>query len=368
MAIDYPEEFEELRRRIELLEAMLSAIIDADGYDLREFLKYGRSRDDDYFGKFFSKRSRRPQMPEDFRRLIDRYYYRREEAFREILFRIDHSDERQDNTNKRISSAVNDIGEAASQLRGDVDRLDSLININSSEMHRWLSLQSLGLDLAEINITRYVPMRVYISEVPEGGVESVSAAINQFIENFGFEISDDFPGEDGSWFKKWFVKTKDVVSQPEVKERLGKIERALELKGLGLPQAEIDAKQMGAISELNKSLENIPSAAFQVGSLLYVKIQIDGQSTVMARTLTQSEMIVLENNQGLLSSPATCMSKLAKLCRKHTANNEGKSDGIGSQATEGMLDVVYKRKADDNARQLPYIPGDPSDHESDPLD
>ena len=110
------------------------------------------------------------------------------------------------------------------------------------------------------------------------------------------------------------MRTKEVASQPEVADRLAKIERALDIKGLGTPQAEIDNKQAGAIAALTTALANTPSAAIQVGSILYLKLTINGDAVVQARTLTQRELIVLESNQNLLNSPATIMTELSRLC------------------------------------------------------
>jgi hypothetical protein len=57
-----------------------------------------------------------------------------------------------------------------------------------------------------------------------------------------------------------------------VLERLEKIERAVELKGLGQPQAEIDKKQAAPVASLLKAVEKIPKAAIQAGSILLVKL------------------------------------------------------------------------------------------------
>jgi hypothetical protein len=174
-------------------------------------------------------------------------------------------------------------------------------------------LQSLGLDLTHVRIRRYVPLRVYLSDANDNLVESVSTAINEVAGGFGFEISDEFPETLGSWFKNWFVKTKEVASQPEVAERLQKIERALQLKGLDLPQAEVDQKQANAAAKLMKAVEHVPNAAIQVGSILLVKLPSPNGPIIQIKTLTQRELIAIENDQTLLSSPDTLLQKLANL-------------------------------------------------------
>ena len=182
------------------------------------------------------------------------------------------------------------------------------------EMHGFLAIQTLGLNLTDVPLPRYVPMRVYLSEADASQVEAVSGALQSFAEGSGFTISDEFPEEKGSWFKKWFGKTKEAVTQPEVVCRLEKMERALEMKRLHEPQAEIDKKQAEAVATLVKSLEGIPTAAMQIGSLLFVKLQSpDGKPCIQVRSLTQRELVHLERNPKVLASPSDVFQRLAEV-------------------------------------------------------
>jgi hypothetical protein len=96
------------------------------------------------------------------------------------------------------------------------------------------------------------------------------------------------------------LATRDDRDAVQGRKRLSKIERAVELRGLGLPQAEIDEKQASAVSALINAIGSIPSAAIQSGSILLLKLTVDGQATIQVRTLSQREMIVLENHQDCL--------------------------------------------------------------------
>jgi hypothetical protein len=108
--------------------------------------------------------------------------------------------------------------------------------------HAFLAAQSQGLDLAETPLPRFLPLRVYLSEDTPEIVESVKKAISGVLDVQGLEIADDFPAETGSWWKKWMVRSKDFLTQDEVAERLNKIERAVEMKVLHEPQADVDKK------------------------------------------------------------------------------------------------------------------------------
>jgi hypothetical protein len=266
-----------------ILEAEVPGVHPLDRYFDRPFFQKGRARGDIHSLEY----------------LVDRYY-RRGTFFDEI--------------GKRINELSSDQARLSKDVDDGIEQIKKDSSVLAADLHHWLAIQSLGLDLSDVKISRFIPMRVYLSDVPDEGIEGVVAAIGEFVEAFGFEVADTFPEVRGSWYKKWFVKTKEVASQPEVEKRLSKIERAVELRGLGLPQAEIDERQASAVSALINAIGPIPSAAIQSGSILLLKLIVDGQATIQVRTLSQREMIVLENHQDLLDSPKDILGKLAKLC------------------------------------------------------
>jgi hypothetical protein len=313
MAVNAPEDFQSLRRRVERLEAVLAAIMTAE--------LPRSSRDRDLYIDMFLNRPEQSPESRQFQSLLDQYHYGREEVFHEVFERLNKLDRVQRELGGKLDQVRREFRDRQEELSRKIDALDAQTKSSSAELHRWLSIQSLDLATKGVRLDRFVPMRVYLSDIPDSGLDPVTEAIDRLIEAFGFEVSDDFPEVLGSWFKKWFVKTKEVASQPEVAERLAKVERALELKGLGSPQADIDQKQASAVAALTSSLEKVPAAAMQVGSILYLKQTIDGQTVIQVRTLTQRELLILENNQDLLNSPTTVMTKLAQMCARDAITN-----------------------------------------------
>lgn len=330
------DRYEELLRRIVRVEVLASLAFvgsdgDADG-ETRYFLsRYFR----DYYrrGSSFEKQSRFPDDAFEF--LLDRLSRTRYPRWGRLERDFSQFQGQQSEINQGLENQIEDVrgrlGEVMSSVESLVQRNADL----SAGTHEWLAIQSLGIDAAEVKISRFVPLRVYLSDTPGRAVEDVSDAISKLLEAFSFEISDDFPPIRGSWFKKWFAKTVDVATQPEVIERLEKIERAVELKGLGQPQADIDKKQSEAVARLLKAVESIPNAAIQAGSILLVKITSKSGPVIQVRTLTQRELIHLENNQKLLSSPADLLEKLSELCQ---ASDRLKSlDGLEGQTAKKRL-------------------------------
>ncbi len=307
--------------RVEFLEYIIEAIL-ADERRLwssPNLFKRGRSID-------------RDEIAYRARRLFDeRHYY-----FERFDDRLDELGREQGRIRELVESArkdqVYELKDPVYELAVGLDQADARHAALSAELHHWLSIQSLGLDTAEAKLRRIVPLRVYLSEVPKEGTSAIVAAVDELMAAFGFEVTDEFPEILGSWYKKWFARTKEFASQPEVEQRLQKIERAVELRGLGVPQAEIDEKQANAIATLITSLGTTGSAAIQSGSILLLKLSVNGKSAIQAKTLTQREIMLLENNQGLLDSPESVLGKLASLCAKDLKKSAGEAL---EEATEG---------------------------------
>lgn len=269
-------------RRLELLFFTLLVSLGDDGYDDELWFESGhlfrRYRERDFFDHpefdFFLERlqdRRRRQQPESLVRQIE------------------------------------DLRREVASLKGKTDDLQI-------DTHSFLAIQALGLPTERVQSVRFVPVRAYIDETPEGAIDSISTALEQVLVAYGFAVADEFPEIKGSWFKKWFAKSKEALSQPEVIERLEKIERAVEIKAIDRPQADVDEKQAGAIAKLIKCLEKVPNAAVQAGSVLVVKLTTPNGPIIQARTLSQEEMIELENNQLLLQDPADVLRKLSAAC------------------------------------------------------
>jgi hypothetical protein len=304
------DRYEQLRRRLARVEAVLVSLTflgpdvvdDETRHFLRRFLRdYDRdwpSADPDHELAYF----------------LDRAVGRASRQSSRIQNLVEFQG-RQAEINQGLEQRVGAFQETLDKVSHTIDSLENKNSVLSADTHRWLAFQSLGIDTSEVRLTRFLPLRVFLSDTPGRAIEDISSAIDKLLEAFDFEVSDDFPALHGSWFKKWFAKTTEVATHPEVLERLEKIERAVELKGLGQPQAEIDKKQADAIARLLKAVEKIPNAAIQAGSILLVKLTSSNNPVVQVRTLTQRELIHLENNQQLLTSPADVLEKLSKLCQ-----------------------------------------------------
>ncbi len=236
-------------------------------------------------------------------------------------FIVDKYEKKRDFADKRkdIDHKINNINNHIKYMAREGDILQEAITeieenqkTISSELHHYLSNQFLGTDLNSIKLNRFIPVRIYLSDDNDNDIDSITDSTTQLLNEFYFEFSDDFPAEKGSWWKKWFAKSKDTLTHPEVKNRLEKIERAIDNKGLHKPQSEINKNQADAISVLTNSIKDIDSVAIQAGSLLLVKTtNKDYQTSLQVKTLTTKELIYIENNQQILHRPERTLELLS---------------------------------------------------------
>jgi hypothetical protein len=168
-------------------------------------------------------------------------------------------------------------------------------------------------------LIRFIPVRIYIQDAGAAeGLKSIANETKIGILNFlDLSIADEFPAETGSWWERFVAKTNTAITQPEVNERLQKLERAIELKGLNLPQSEIDKNEANAISTIITAIQDVTSVTVQSGTILLFKLtDKEGKTHIHARTLSQLEMIYLEKNQHILKEqPGDVLKQLAEFNR-----------------------------------------------------
>jgi len=155
-----------------------------------------------------------------------------------------------------------------------------------------------------------VPINIYSSIDNKEKTDEISKAVKLLAKILELNIDEDPPAESGSWIKRFLTSTKESLSEPEVQERLNKVEKALELQALNKPISEIDKNQAEAISAVIKSIENVESAVLRIGSLIILKQTIDGNPKIFARTLTVKELQFIDKHPEMLSKPDSIMALL----------------------------------------------------------
>ncbi|WP_143264000.1 hypothetical protein [Amycolatopsis kentuckyensis] len=136
-------------------------------------------------------------------------------------------------------------------------------------------------------------------------------SVDTIAQYLGYGDPENVETKRGSIFRKWTAKVKKAATSEEMRERLDKIERAIELQGLVLPQADADLKSAQAVSGLIKDLAEIPSACIRIGSLFLVKYQTSHGPVLLTRNLSVKEMQALERFPEIQKEPSKALELLA---------------------------------------------------------
>ncbi|WP_410634418.1 hypothetical protein [Amycolatopsis sp. cmx-4-83] len=149
-----------------------------------------------------------------------------------------------------------------------------------------------------------IPVRIWL-EGESGSVE-VQDAVKNLLNSQGFTVVRAYPAQQGSWRRSFVFRLRRASSSEEMRRRLEKVERGIELQLLTKNQAHVDQAQGDAVAKLLVALEASPTAMVQIGSVLIVKI--DGVPLV--RNLTQTEIAMLDRDPSLLDNPRSVLRAL----------------------------------------------------------
>jgi hypothetical protein len=247
-----------------------------------------------------------PELDIVLRRSLRHPYSRR----RELQERVVSSDRRISDLSETVERVSANVKELAEAFGAQMTALD----VHRREAHGYFWLMSSGADINKVAITRYIPVRLYVSDpVPEAStLRRISLGLEELLGGVGFEKADEFPEQSGSWYKRLILRSKEAVTQKEVADRLKKVERAAEIAYLDKPQAEANQCQAEAASSLLTALKETRHACAQAGSLLVIKTTVNGEEAVVVRTLTPVELKELEENQGMLHRPGEILEWLQR--------------------------------------------------------
>jgi hypothetical protein len=226
-----------------------------------------------------------------------------------------------------MEDQLSEIADESNRTRMEFSRSIDAVS-DSLKTLEWVL--SVGVSAAEVKAERSIPVRIYLSDNVASDITSpIIKSIVLALESLAFQKDIELPEESGSWWKRIWMKSKELATQEEIQERLIKIERIAETKLLDKPQAEANKDHAAAVATIMKSLENVSSACVQIGNILLVK-HTSGtnksakSASVMVRTLNAVEMRALEKNQTLLRDPARIIQKLEHMC----ANEHGSGTQI----------------------------------------
>jgi hypothetical protein len=143
----------------------------------------------------------------------------------------------------------------------------------------------------------------------------VAARVIRALDTLASELGYEGPLDEvivrGSIWRRAKAALRRGVTSDEVKNRLTKVERALELKSIDALQAEVDGKAVAAVVELVGSLQDVPQACIRVGSILLLKFSDEKGPVLMVRSLSQLEIRALERFPEIQTRPRIALEALA---------------------------------------------------------
>lgn len=139
----------------------------------------------------------------------------------------------------------------------------------------------------------------------------VFEALDDLVEILGYNRPENEDIRRGSFWRQASAWMRKAVGSDEVKDRLIKVERAIELQHLDSKQADVDSKIGETVGQLIASLDEIPQACLQAGSILLIKYH-DGRGPVLLmRSLSQLEIRALERYPEIQMRPREALQALS---------------------------------------------------------
>ncbi|HYO69873.1 MAG TPA: Hsp20/alpha crystallin family protein [Archangium sp.] len=124
------------------------------------------------------------------------------------------------------------------QLRGELEELRAQHQSLRNEVDGfWLAL-GCGLRIAQLPLHQHLPVEVSLRDGEPAVQRQVMEAVRRFVEFAGFEVWREYPSEGGPFLERWQVRTRRKESQPELQQRVLRMQEALELARWGATQAQ----------------------------------------------------------------------------------------------------------------------------------
>jgi hypothetical protein len=136
-------------------------------------------------------------------------------------------------------------------------------------------------------------------------------ALDELAGLLGYEIPTDEEIHRGSFWRSAKAALHRGFAHDEVRNRLIKVERALELVGIEERQASVDVKTAEAVEKLISGLQDIPQACMRAGSLLLVKYQDHQGPVLLVRSMSQLEVRAFERFPEIQQDPRATIEALA---------------------------------------------------------
>lgn len=177
---------------------------------------------------------------------------------------------------------------------------------------------------------RVVDVVAYLGTSDPDQADAILARIEElFVVAGGSELMISSV-EEGSFFVKLRGLLSGAVSRRELRDRLAKLERGVELRLLDHVQAEVTDTTAKAFAAVKAELADIDVACIRIESLLVLKYPNAGHPILLVRTLSQPEIRALERYPELQMHPENLLEALSTIA----ATDIGPAAGLRPTASD----------------------------------
>lgn len=156
-----------------------------------------------------------------------------------------------------------------------------------------------------------ISVDIYLDTDEEEVATDIIALVAGLIDNMGYTESPEVHIERGSIFRRSRAGSQRMLSSGELRDRLVKVERAIEIAGIDVRQADVDSKTSEAVARLIVGLAQVPRACIRAGSILLIKYETSEGPAILARNLSQLEIRALERFPEIQKRPEAVFEALA---------------------------------------------------------
>jgi hypothetical protein len=157
-----------------------------------------------------------------------------------------------------------------------------------------------------------ISVAVYVDGATENQTARLLQRVDDLVQALGYEEPIDVEVTRGSLFRRSKAKAQQLLTSEELRTRLIKVERGLELAGLEVRQAQVDQGEAEAVARLLNALrDDAPRACIRVGSILLLKYTASQGPVLVVRTLNQLEIRAMERYPEIQTNPEQALEALA---------------------------------------------------------
>lgn len=202
-----------------------------------------------------------------------------------------------------------ELQERNNELSVELDKINITNKVLNRDLHEVIYKHQQGIPRQSIKEIQYLPVTVYLSDTKDE--EKISLIISNFLDVLNIEFSDEYTTEYGSVFKRWWAATKDKVLRIDLKREQSKAVRSINNRLHNKIQSEINKNNADAMSSLITAIENDSNGIMTAGTIMVAKSTDEhGNTHIVAKELTDDEIMDLEEQNYLLKKPSEIIKKL----------------------------------------------------------